>query len=129
VADRRLFNSEFSSDFFGGTAFHFPHDKRSALGWGEHGKGLANNRGIFGSGDYVCMVLVINPSGLELGGGIVEDYEVGAATFDSENIDTEIFDRAVHIAKGVISGFKLRGGEHDLDQSILDYFFSASAVF
>jgi hypothetical protein len=29
----------------------------------------------------------------------------------------------------VISGFELRGSEHDLDQGILDYFFSASAVF
>jgi hypothetical protein len=35
----------------------------------------------------------------------------------------------VHIAKSVISGFELRGGEHDLDQSVLDYFFRASAVF
>jgi hypothetical protein len=29
----------------------------------------------------------------------------------------------------VISGFQLRGSEHDLDQGVLDYFFSASAVF
>jgi len=35
----------------------------------------------------------------------------------------------MHIAKGVIFRLKLRGGEHDLDQGILDYFFSASAVF
>jgi hypothetical protein len=90
---------------------------------------LANDRGIFGSSNYVCVVFVINPSGLELGGGIVEDYEIWAATFDTEDIDAEVFDRAVHIAKSVISGFKLRGSEHDLDQSVLDYFFSASAVF
>jgi hypothetical protein len=75
------------------------------------------------------MVLVINPGGLELGGGIVEDYKVWAATFDTEDIDAEVFDRAVHIAKGVIRGFELRGGEHDLNQGVLDYFFSASAVF
>jgi hypothetical protein len=35
----------------------------------------------------------------------------------------------MHIAKGVIFRFKLRGGEHDFDQGILDYFFSFSAVF
>jgi hypothetical protein len=74
------------------------------------------------------VVLVINPGGLELGGGIVEDYEIWAATFDTEDIDAEVFDCAVHIAKGVVSGFKLRGSEHDLNQGVLDYFFSASAV-
>jgi hypothetical protein len=35
----------------------------------------------------------------------------------------------VHIAKAVISGFQLRGSEHDLNQGILDDFFRASAVF
>jgi hypothetical protein len=35
----------------------------------------------------------------------------------------------VHVAKGVIRGFELRGSEHDLNQGVLDYFFSASAVF
>jgi hypothetical protein len=29
----------------------------------------------------------------------------------------------------MISRFELRGSEHDLNQGILDYFFSASAVF
>jgi hypothetical protein len=75
------------------------------------------------------MVLVINPGGLKLGGGIFEDYKIGAATFNTEDIDAEVFDRAMHIAKRMISGFEFRGGEHDLDQSVLDYFFSASAVF
>jgi hypothetical protein len=28
----------------------------------------------------------------------------------------------------VINRFELRSGEHDLDQGVLDYFFSASAV-
>ena len=55
--------------------------------------------------------------------------EVWTTTFDTEDIDAEVFDGAVHIAKSVISGFELRGGEHDLDQGVLDYFFSASAVF
>ncbi len=49
--------------------------------------------------------------------------------FDTEDIDTEVFDSAVHIAKSVISGFELRGSEHDLDQGVLDYFFGASAIF
>jgi hypothetical protein len=74
------------------------------------------------------VVLVVNPCGFELGGGIVEDYEIWAATFDTEDIDAEVFDGAVHITKGVISGFELRGSEHDLDQGVLDYFFRASAV-
>jgi len=129
VANCGFLDTELGSDFCGGAAFHFPHNKRSALGGGEHGKGLADDRGIFSSRDNVCVVLVINPGGLELGGGIVEDYKIWAATFDTEDIDAEVFNRAVHIAKGVIGGFKLRGGEHGLDQGILDYFFSASAVF
>jgi hypothetical protein len=129
VAYRGFLDTEFGSNLFGGATFHLPHNKRSSLSWGEHGKCLANDRSIFGSSDYICVVLVINPGGLELGGGIVEDYKVWAATFDTEDIDAEVFDRAVHIAKGVISGFELRGSEHDLDQSVLDYFFSASAVF
>jgi hypothetical protein len=129
VADRRFLDSKFGSDLLGRTAFHFPHDKRSALGWGEHGESLADDRSIFSSGDNVCVVLVINPGGLEFRGGFVEDYEIWAATFNAEDVDAEVFDRAVHIAKGVISGFELRGGEHDFDQGVLDYFFSASAVF
>jgi hypothetical protein len=129
VAYRGFLDTEFGSNLFGGATFHLPHNKRSALGWREHCKCLANDRSIVSSCNHICMVLVINPCRLELGGGIVEEYEIWAATFDTENIDAEVFDRAVHIAKGVFSGFELRGGEHDLDQGVLDYFFSASAVF
>ena len=129
MTNGRFLDAKFGSNFFGGAAFHFPHDKRSALSWGEHGECLANDRSIISGCNHICVVLVINPGGLELGGGIVEDYEIWAATFDTEDIDAEVFDGAVHIAKSVIIGFELRGSEHDLNQSVLDYFFSASAVF
>jgi hypothetical protein len=75
------------------------------------------------------VVLVIDPCGFKFCGGIVKNNKVRAAAFDTEDIDAEVFDGAVHIAKRVISGFKLRGSEHDLDEGVLDYFFRASAIF
>jgi hypothetical protein len=75
------------------------------------------------------VVFVIDPCRFKFCGCIVENNKVRTSAFDTEDIDAEVFDGAVHIAKSVISRFELRGSEHDLDQGILDYFFSASALF